>query len=366
VNTAPGSGHLTLSTPGRVCLFGEHQDYLGLPVIPAAISLRIVMEGSYRDDREAVLHLPDIAAEERFSLEGELPYRVERDYLRSAVNILRREGYTFSRGVECTVRGKIPINSGTSSSSARVVTWINFLARMSDQRRALPAMELALLAHRAEVLEFGEPGGMMDHFSTAFGGILAIDFQPVLRVEALPARLGTFVLGDSCEPKDTKAILARVKQGVLRIAAKLARQDPTFSLDAAAAGSLDPLMRELTAEEGELLAGTLRNRDLTRQARLLLSHPSIDHRLLGALLNDHQEVLRSILKISTPKIDRMIAAALASGAYGGKINGSGGGGCMFVYAPEDPAAAAMAVEREGGRAYIVTPDAGTRRVGEEG
>jgi len=364
VSTA--SGWLALSTPGRVCLFGEHQDYLGLPVIPAAISLRIAMEGAYRDDREAVLHLPDIGAEERFSLEGELPYRAERDYLRSAVNILRREGYTFSRGVECTVRGKIPINSGTSSSSALVVTWINFLARMSDQRRALPAMELALLAHRAEVLEFGEPGGMMDHFSTAFGGILAIDFQPALRVEDLPARLGTFVLGDSCEPKDTKAILARVKQGVLRIVAKLARQDPAFSLDAAAAGSLGPLMRELTAEEGELLAGTLRNRDLTRQARLLLSHPSIDHRLLGTLLNAHQEVLRIILKISTPKIDRMIAAALASGAYGGKINGSGGGGCMFVYAPEDPAAAARAIEREGGRAYIVTPDAGTRRVGEEG
>ena len=25
--------------PGRVCLFGEHQDYLGLPVIAAAIPL---------------------------------------------------------------------------------------------------------------------------------------------------------------------------------------------------------------------------------------------------------------------------------------------------------------------------------------
>ena len=32
--------------PGRVCLFGEHQDYLGLPVIAAAIPLgcRLVVE----------------------------------------------------------------------------------------------------------------------------------------------------------------------------------------------------------------------------------------------------------------------------------------------------------------------------------
>ena len=30
---------MEISTPGRICLFGEHQDYLGLPVIPMAISL---------------------------------------------------------------------------------------------------------------------------------------------------------------------------------------------------------------------------------------------------------------------------------------------------------------------------------------
>ncbi|MHA1586217.1 MAG: galactokinase family protein, partial [Candidatus Heimdallarchaeota archaeon] len=31
---------LSYSAPGRVCLFGEHQDYLKLTVIPAAINLR--------------------------------------------------------------------------------------------------------------------------------------------------------------------------------------------------------------------------------------------------------------------------------------------------------------------------------------
>ena len=36
--------------------------------------------------------------------------------------------------------------------------------------------------------------------------------------------------------------------------------------------------------------------------------PSPDHRHLGALLTEHQAVLREVLRISTPKIDRMIAA----------------------------------------------------------
>jgi galactokinase len=85
-----------------------------------------------------------------------------------------------------------------------------------------------------------------------------------------------------------------------------------------------------------------------------------DHRRLGELLTQHQEVLRDVLRISTPKIDRMIEAAMEAGAYGAKINGSGGGGCMFAYAPENPGWVAEAIERVGGKATTVTTDAGTR------
>ena len=49
----------------------------------------------------------------------------------------------------------------------------------------------------------------------------------------------------------------------------------------------------------------------------------------------------------------MIKAAINAGAYGGKINGSGGGGCMFAYAPENPQKVANAIENVGGKSYIV-------------
>jgi galactokinase len=116
----------------------------------------------------------------------------------------------------------------------------------------------------------------------------------------------------------------------------------------------------LNRSERTLLWGTLRNRDLTQEALALLRQPEIDDLMLGELLTEHQVVLRDILKISTPKIDRMIAAALRAGAYGGKINGSGGGGCMFVYAPKNPEAVAQAIEAVGGKAYVVHVDSGTR------
>jgi galactokinase len=81
---------------------------------------------------------------------------------------------------------------------------------------------------------------------------------------------------------------------------------------------------------------------------------------LGDLLNQHQQNLREHKRISTPKIDRMIQASLDSGALGAKINGSGGGGCMFAYAPENPEKVVEAIEKEGGKAYIIRVDQGTK------
>jgi galactokinase len=354
----PASNRIRVSTPGRVCLFGEHQDYLHLPVVPCAISLRIEIDAGYRDDSTIRIALPDLGTTEEFSLRGDLPYVRERDYFRSAVNVLRRSGYHLSRGLDCVVRGRIPINAGTSSSSALVVSWIGLLVRASDRHQALPPEECARYAHEAEVLEFGEPGGMMDQYSTSLGGVIAIDFLPEFRVTREKNPFGAFVLGNSHEPKDTKGILARVKNRVLDAVQILSKTDSQFSL--ARATSAQILGGGLSADQQSLLQGTLANRDITIEARALMAREEFDHRTFGRLLTDHQAVLRDVLGISTPKIDRMLRASLAAGAYGGKINGSGGGGCMFAYAPENPERVAAAIEEEGGEAFVVSADEGTR------
>ena len=48
-----------------------------------------------------------------------------------------------------------------------------------------------------------------------------------------------------------------------------------------------------------------------------------------------------------------------AGALGAKINGTGGGGCMFAYAPNNPGKVAEAIDSVGGKAYIIQPDEGT-------
>lgn len=351
---------LEISTPGRVCLFGEHQDYLNLPIIASAISLRVSVEGRRRDDANVIIQLPDINSRVTFSLDAPISYENDRDYLKSSVNVLRRHGLKFSRGIDCIVAGKIPINAGTSSSSALVVAWINLLARMSDHSVSLSPERIAEYAYEAEVLEFAEPGGMMDQYSTAIGGIIFLDSSPEIRVRKLNAKLSRFVLGNSGEPKDTKFILARVKGQIQRVVQELRKSHPELSLRMISESEIDGYSKTLTEEQVELLRGTIRNRDITMRALKALDETTLNHKLIGTLLNDHQKVLREVLKISTPKIDRMIEASLNAGAYGAKINGSGGGGCMFAYAPKDPQKVKEAIEKEGGDAYIIAVDEGTR------
>ena len=356
---------MTASTPGRICLFGEHQDYLGLPVIAAAISRRIQVSAHSVDEPGFRLNLPDIQRSVDIPFDGQpLLYPQPRDYFRSAVNVLLREGFTFGKGIEGDVQGNIPINSGTSSSSALLVTWLNVLTQLADQPRQLTQEKLAELAYIAEVLEFGEPGGMMDHYSTAVGHVIYLESQPRIKLEKLTPPLGTFVLGDSQQPKDTIGILSRVKFGMLAIIEHLKAVNPDFSLQHSEITEATEFKDFLTKDEYILLKGNLANRDILRDALTLLQTPiepgeSFDHVRFGQLLTAHQANLRDAQRISTPKIDRMLNAALKAGALGGKINGSGGGGCMFAYTPTQPEAVAEAIEREGGKAYVITVAEGT-------
>jgi len=82
---------ILVSAPGRLCLLGEHQDYFGLPIIAAAINLRIRITGTRTDDKRIRLELPDINEKDEFPVGQELSYSQERDYLKSAVNILLRK-----------------------------------------------------------------------------------------------------------------------------------------------------------------------------------------------------------------------------------------------------------------------------------
>jgi galactokinase len=205
---------------------------------------------------------------------------------------------------------------------------------------------------------------MMNHYSTTVGGVIYLESRPAIRLETYRSALGTFVLGDSGEPQDTIGILGRVKYGMLRIASKLIDLNPTFSLHATPNSAISKYKDLLSEDDYVLLKGTLANRDLLQRALTLIQEAvlpdsSLDDVKFGQLLTEHHANLWDAQQISTPKIDRVIDAAIVAGALGGKINESGGGGCMFAYALDRAQQVAEAIERKGGHAYIVSVDTGT-------
>ncbi len=322
-----------------------------------AISLRAKIIGQKRKDQQVIIHKPDMSESEKFPLNG-LTYTKQRDYFKSGINICIGEGLVFSNGFECEITSKIPIQAGVGSSSAVMVNWLHFLSQMADTPVIWNAQKIGELAYKAEVLEFNEPGGMMDQYSTSMGHLLYLVFEPDISIKSLNPNLGTFVLGDSCEPKDTMSILQRCRDARIKIIQKLKGKTPNFNIHT----SEDVDLSLLNEEEKNIFRGTIKNRNILRKVLPELNREAPEPALIGARLIEHHAVLRDVLKISTPKIEAMLDASLDAGALGGKINGSGGGGCMFAYAPKNAEIVAKAIEKVGGKSFIISSDNGTRIV----
>jgi D-glycero-alpha-D-manno-heptose-7-phosphate kinase len=61
-----------------------------------------------------------------------------------------------------------------------------------------------------------------------------------------------------------------------------------------------------------------------------------DLEALGEMLHEGWELKKRLASsISDETIDRMYGVALEEGAWGGKILGAGGGGCLMMLAPTD-------------------------------
>ena len=346
---------MKITTPGRICLFGEHQDYLGLPVIALAISMRSEISAQRRNDRKIIINMPDIDRVEEFSLD-DLIYSKERDYFKSAVKVCLENGLRFSNGLDVLIESEIPIQAGASSSSSIIVGWIKLISSLSDNPPNWDNQKIGRLAYQAEVLEFDEPGGMMDQFSTAIGGCIYLSQEP-FQIKKMRPNLGMFVLGNSKQPKDTLGILRRCRDQRISMMKNLKKRYPDLGFGDCEMEHGDSI---LNSKEKKLLEATIKNREILFQAKIELSRKKLDHAKIGQLLLDHHKVLRDLLKISTDKIEKMIDVSMNAGAIGAKINGSGGGGCMFAYAPDDPQRVANAINKVGGHATIIHSGDGVR------
>jgi galactokinase len=318
-----------LSTaPGRVCLFGDHQDYLELPVIACAIDRMIQIDAEENRKDHFEIDMPDMAQKRTIPLQQDFDEIERGDFLKIALKVLQKRQIVPTKGYRLTITSEIPINAGLSSSSALTIAWIQFLiAAFSD--RSFSPKELALLAYETEVIEPGSSGGKMDQFTIAIGDTIFLDTHTD-RVQKFNDVDLDLVVGVSGLSKDTFGTLSHLKSNALKAIDQVKAQIPEFDI---ASTTVNELNKNLTLVETSLkpfFYAAVCNHDITQRALKTLEQEQFNTQLLGELMNEHHHLLKSYLKITPPLMDKMIDAANASGALGSKIVGSGGGGCMVA------------------------------------
>jgi galactokinase len=354
--------------PGRVCLFGEHQDYLGLPVIAAAIDKYIFIDSEPISEKKYIIKRPNlIEAPFEFQLNSQdLNYGKDRalNYLSACYNLIKRKGGKLDQGRIWELTGSIPINAGASSSSAMVICALLAFAHEGGIINAIDPQELAILGYKAEVAEFGEAGGMMDHFASAFGGLIAMETNPPKLVIHVPPENVSIniVLADSGVKKRTVEDLKRVKASALESIKQISTKIPDFNIYTTPTQLIFEHLDTLPENLGKTLKGNIINRDITQKVlKMLKNGESITAHNIGPLILEHHKALSELVGVSIPKIDEMVEIAIDAGALGAKINGSGFGGTMFAICDKNAEFVKNELENHGFDSWVVKVSPGAQK-----
>jgi galactokinase len=308
-----------VAAPGRVNLIGEHIDYYGLPVLPIATRRRIRVRFETRADR-----LIRAASAGYGSRAFEWSNRLDpvaagdwENYLRAAAQVVAAR-WGLGCGVDAEVESDLPAASGLSSSSALIVAFTLCLLRANSRRASFE--ELMEILPEGEHF-VGTRGGGMDHAASlaSRGGCASlIRFAP-LSVEHIPIPPDWgFLVAHSLQTAE--------KSGAARDAYNAVR----------ASGDMEHAHSE--ARRVEQAAHAMRSGDAAT---------------FGRLLTESHASLRDRLHVSTPALDRLVDAAMASGALGARLTGAGFGGCAVAFARRDDLARVRAGLRE--RFYAAQP-----------
>ena len=324
---------ISIQAPARICLFGDHQDYLGLPIIACAIDRYIYLSAHPNEDAILRINLPDISVQREIDLNQSIQPVSNNDHYVSALKELELEGCIPNKGYDIEIKGNIPVNAGLSSSSAIIVAWITFLLEAFGSDKTITPEYIAQLAYRAEVLHYKAPGGMMDQYSISIGNLLFLNTINGKHT-IINNNLQSLIVGESGIPKETLDVLSNLKGYALEAIATVQAKTQNFKIENATMKDYESNKAYVSEKLRPIFYGAIKNYEITKSAFNCLKKDEIDLNEVGRLMNAHHTVLKDILKITVPIIDKMIDGALAKGALGAKIVGSGGGGCIVALADE--------------------------------
>ncbi|AHF99718.1 mevalonate kinase [Halostagnicola larsenii XH-48] len=301
------------SAPGKVYLFGEHAVVYGEPAVPCAIEQRARVGVERRDDEKIRVEAEDLSLD-GFTVEyggrtedepdidvSESLLAAATGYVDEAISQVRSVTGEEDVGFDVTIESDIPLGAGLGSSAAVAVAAID--AGTRELGTTLEAEEIADRAFRTEYEVQDGQASRADTFCSATGG--------AVRVE-----------GDDCRTIDAPDLPIVIG----------------FDGGAGDTGKLVSAVRDLRAEY-EFASNTVDSiGNIVRNGEQALENGDVEE--LGRLMNFNHGLL-SALGVSSRSLDAMVWAARDADAYGAKLTGSGGGGCIVALDPTEATETAL-------------------------
>jgi len=158
---------LVVRSPGRINIIGEHTDYNGGFVMPAAIDKAIYLGVSKREDNEVHLYAEDFKQTHTANLATLEPSKKGwPNYILGVADQLQKRGYKIG-GFNLYIDGDVPPGAGLSSSAAVECATAFALDQLFSL--SISKLDIALIAQKAEHTFAGVNCGIMDQFASAFG-----------------------------------------------------------------------------------------------------------------------------------------------------------------------------------------------------
>jgi galactokinase len=339
--------------PGRVNLIGEHIDYNGGHVFPAALSfVNTVIARPNGTDRinMAVTSLPDRVSAEIRRLED---YKALRwgNYQCGVAYMLKQAGYEIP-GCDLLYHGTVPYGAGLSSSASIEVATAITLAKLGG-RDTLDMKEIVLLCQKAENEYVGMKCGIMDQFISALGKkdhAVLLDCD-TLDYQYVPVELGEYTIVIANTNKPHKLTESQYNE-------RRSQCERALFIINAHGGSYRHLC-DMGMEELSGYRQYFEDEAVYRRARHAVSEDERTLRAVdclrkgdlaafGRLLCEAHISMRDDYEATGPELDTLFELAMETeGVLGSRMTGAGFGGCTISIVRVDRVEAFQEKVREG-------------------
>lgn len=319
-----------VSAAGRVNIIGEHVDYCGGKVFPAALALCNTVYVRPNGTNFVNLKWTTLDCEVSLDLDklDDYKYIEYGNYQAGSLLMGKRAGLPLA-GCDMLHDCTVPFGSGLSSSAAIEVSTIAAMCALTGV--PVDPVGIAVEAQRAEREYCGVNCGIMDQYASACGkaGHAMLLDCATLACEYVPIDTGdcSLVIIDCKKPHSLVESKYNERRAETETALCLLQKKLNIN-------SLAELDGRSLEECGSLLPHNVYNRarhvvdECARVADAAKAMKSGDMVRLGALLNASHASLKDLYEVTGKELDALAAAAQSHPAcLGSRMTGGGFGGC---------------------------------------